>query len=481
MDLPADSSRRALAIVTAIALTAVAYFVSFGLHRVWWLVWIAPLPLLLLAPTLRTWQIAAAALVARAIGGLGLWNYGLHVGDFSFLFCLGGVLIPAAAFALAMVLYGEFVRRGRPWLGVLAFPVTLVATEYLLSLWQGGYLSTGYTQLANLPVLQLAALTGLWGISFAANLFPAGVASLFSEPNPFRVRMAVTLLAFYACVLSYGMLRLHASTQGSNEVRVGMVEMHGGKTELTPDEAPTMAVLQKYAAQVQPLAAQGADFVVLPEMSALILDSDSAKVDALFQKTAREAHVQVLLGILHVTAHRNFNEARLYSATGEIETMYRKHHPVPTWESKTTPGTEISILPQPVGTIGVEICRDMDYPDPARYYGQQQVGLVLVPAWDQGLNVDADWHGHLSLVRGVEDGFTMARNAKNGFLTVSDDRGRILAEQPTHRDGAMITMLSTVPVHHVPTLYQRWGDWFAWLSLAALAGLLAAFWGLARA
>ena len=122
----------------------------------------------------------------------------------------------------------------------------------------------------------------------------------------------------------------------------------------------------------------------------------------------------------------------------------------------------------------------MDYPNPARYYGQQQVGLVLVPAWDQGLDVDADWHGHLSLVRGVEDGFNMVRNAKNGFLTVSDDRGRILAEQPTHRDGAMITMLSTVPVHHVATFYERWGDWFAWLSLAALAGLLAAFWSLAR-
>jgi apolipoprotein N-acyltransferase len=115
----------------------------------------------------------------------------------------------------------------------------------------------------------------------------------------------------------------------------------------------------------------------------------------------------------------------------------------------------------------------MDYPELARRYGKQQVGLILVPAWDQGIAVDAAWHGHLSLMRAVEDGFTMVRDAKNGLLTVSDDRGRILAEEATRSDGALVTMLATVPVRHDSTLYQKWGDWFAWLDLIALAALLA--------
>jgi len=29
-----------------------------------------------------------------------------------------------------------------------------------------------------------------------------------------------------------------------------------------------------------------------------------------------------------------------------------------------------------------------------------------------------------------------------------------------------------VPVRHDATLYQRWGDWFAWLDLAFVASLL---------
>jgi len=90
-----------------------------------------------------------------------------------------------------------------------------------------------------------------------------------------------------------------------------------------------------------------------------------------------------------------------------------------------------------------------------------------------GVDVDAAWHGHMALMRGVEDGFTMVRDAKNGLLTASDDRGRILAEEPTRSDGAFVTMLATVPVRHDSTLYQMWGDWFAWLDIVALAVLLA--------
>jgi len=385
------------------------------------------------------------------------------------------ILVPAASFALAVAFHRGLLRKGNPWLAMLAFPVTVVAAEYLSSFSQGTFLNTGYTQLENLPILQLAALAGLWGISFSVNLLPAGLAALVSAPAKLRLRLAAALAASYACVLSYGVMRLYTTPQASNSVLVGLIETHAGKTYFPQDEQTTMALMQQYASEVKPLAARGAQFVVLPEMTALMPDSAAAKVDALWRQTALDAHVQVLLDVLHVTNQRAFNEARLYSATGEIETVYRKHHLVPTWESRSTPGTEISVLPQPAAKIGIEICRDMDYPELARRYARQEVELVLVPAWDQGLGIDAAWHGHLSLMRAVEGGFAMVRDAKVGLLTASDDRGRILAEKPTNPDGALITMLATVPVRHDSTLYQKWGDWFAWLDLAALAALLT-FW-----
>jgi apolipoprotein N-acyltransferase len=478
MDLHASSFRGAILIFGAVALTAAAYSVSSGLQRLWWPVWLAPLPVLLLAPRLHTWQAFAVALIARGLAAtFNFWHYLRDVVQFPLWLLLVTILVPAAFFALAVVLYRRLLRMGNPWAAMLGFPVTIVAGEYVFSLSQGTFLNTGYTQLENLPILQLAAIAGLWGISFSVNLLPAGLAALVAVPAKHRQRVAAALAAYYACVLSYGAMRLYATPQASNSVLVGLVETHAGKNIFPPDAQTTMALMREYASQVKPLAARGAQFVVFPEMTALIPDSTSAKVDAFWQQTARDSHVQILLGVLHVTDHGGYNEGRLYSPFGEIETVYRKHHLVPTWESRSTPGTEISVLPQRAGKIGIEICRDMDYPELARRYAKQQIGLVLAPAWDQGLGVDAAWHGHLSLVRGVESGFTIVRDAKVGLLTASDDRGRILAEQSTRSDGALTTMLATVPVRHDFTLYQMWGDWFAWVDLAALVAILA-FWGL---
>jgi apolipoprotein N-acyltransferase len=475
MDLSNNFSLRTTLILCAVVLTAGAYFVASGLHRVWWPVWLAPLPVLLLAPKLRAWQALIVALTARALAGLNFWHYLRQVVQFPLWISLITILVPAALFALAVVVYRGLLRNSNPWLATIAFPVTIVAGEYLFSLSQGTFLSTAYTQLRNLPILQLAALAGVWGISFSVNLLPAGLSALAFAPAKIRLRLAVALVVSYGCILSYGVMRLHTTPESSKSALVGLVETHAGQNIFPPDAQTTIALMHEYASQVQPLAARGAQFVVFPEMSALLPDSASAKVDELFEKTARDAHVQVLLGILHVTDHGAYNEGRLYSATGEIETVYRKHHLVPTWESHSTPGTAISVLPQTAGKIGIEICRDMDYPELARRYAKEQVGLVLVPAWDQGIGVDAAWHGHLSLMRGVEDGFTMVRDAKNGLLTASDDRGRILAETSTRSDGALVTMLATVPVRHDTTLYQKWGDWFAWSDLVAMAALLA-FW-----
>ena len=475
MDSRANSLRNAIIVLCAAALTAAAYVASSGLHRMWWPVWLAPLPVLWLSPRLRGWQAFAIALAARAsAAAFSFWGYMHQTVQLPIWLTLVTILLPSAVFALGILFYRALVGKGNPALAMLAFPLTIVAGEYLFSLSQGTFFNTGYTQLANLPVLQLAAITGLWGISFSVNFFSAGLAAIFAAPITLRFRLAMALTGFYACVLGYGAARLSSSpgTQAANSVLVGLIETHAGQNMFPQDATSSIPLMHRYAAQIQPLAARGAQFVLMPEMTSLILDSGLAEVDAFWQKTALDAHVQILLDILRITDHGAYNEARLYSATGQIEAVYRKHHLVPTWENRTSPGTEISVLSQPAGKIGLEICRDMDYPELSRRYAGQQVGLMLVPAWDQGLDVDASFHGLLSVMRGVESGFTIVRDAKVGLLTVSDDRGRILAEAPTHSDGSMVSMIATVPVRHDATLYQLWGDWFAWIDLAGLTTLV---------
>ena len=98
------------------------------------------------------------------------------------------------------------------------------------------------------------------------------------------------------------------------------------------------------------------------------------------------------------------------------------------------------------------------------------VGLMLAPAWD--FRVDGFWHGHIAVMRAVEDGFSLVRAARGGLLTVADDRGRIVAETASNAAPFAI-LLATVHTGHDQTLFLKFGDWFAWCAIALLATVVA--------
>jgi apolipoprotein N-acyltransferase len=171
------------------------------------------------------------------------------------------------------------------------------------------------------------------------------------------------------------------------------------------------------------------------------------------------------VGEVHISPPARYNQARVYTPNAPGLT-YDKHHMLPPFESDLTAGTTLLVIPKPSAIWGVAICKDMDFTPLSRQYGRAGVGLMLVPAWD--FDMDRTWHGHMAIMRGVEDGFSIARAARNGYLTVSDDRGRILAE--ARSDSApFAALLAEVPVAHDATLYLLMGDWFGWFAIAILA------------
>jgi apolipoprotein N-acyltransferase len=128
------------------------------------------------------------------------------------------------------------------------------------------------------------------------------------------------------------------------------------------------------------------------------------------------------------------------------------------------------------GTTGIAICKDLDFPAMIREYGQSGVTLMLAPAWDFG--TDGRLHAHMAVVRGVENGFALARAATDGRLTLSDRYGRIVAEAVTRRDGATV-VTADIGLRGGGTLYARIGDVFAWIAVVG-AVLLVGFRLLAR-
>ena len=91
---------------------------------------------------------------------------------------------------------------------------------------------------------------------------------------------------------------------------------------------------------------------------------------------------------------------------------------------------------------------------------------MLVPAWD--FVADGWLHGRMAILRGVESGFSIARSVKQGILTLSDSRGRVLTQQVTGYTPFDV-LVGSVPLGSGPTFYDRTGDWFAWLNLVFAA------------
>src|SRR5215471_21794024 len=74
-----DSEKNQVGIaIAAVIASGLCLFFGTGLHPVWWLMWLAPIPVLVAAPRLTRWWTFAVAFVAWALGGLNMWNY-FHV------------------------------------------------------------------------------------------------------------------------------------------------------------------------------------------------------------------------------------------------------------------------------------------------------------------------------------------------------------------------------------------------------------------
>ncbi len=455
----------------ALLLSAAAWFYGTGLHPIWLLTWLAPLPIVLIAPRVPRPIVFGAAFLACTIGGLNVWSYG-HAVAVPLWLALVAVIGPALVFAGISLLHRRFILRSQLLRAAFTLPILWTAFEYLVevksphSTWG----NLGYTQMNLLPLIQIASITGIWAISFCVFLFAGTISSLLAPAPARKEALAVTVLLVYIAVFGYGAWRLH-TTPVATTVTIGLISDDAAQP-LFPSGQQTVALAQSYAAQIPAMAAHGAQVIILPEKIGRIQDADLDQADALFEQAARQNHVTIFVSFQH---EPNLHQARLYAPDGSLEALYEKHHMLPAFEGFLLPGTTRVVVNRPSGKWGTEICKDMDFPRLSREYGNEGVGLMLVPAWD--FITDAWLHSRMAILRGVESGFSIARTAKQGTMTITDSRGRVLAEQSSAAHPGSTAPFSirigNAPVWHQPTLYARAGNWFAWLDLILAAALIA--------
>jgi apolipoprotein N-acyltransferase len=463
------SSPRIAWIAACVAVSAVCYYFSVGLGELWPAAWIAPVPLLVLA--LRTpWYICApAAFVAFFAGSLNAFEYLATVLP---LTAAAGALALSAAICAASIAAARLTARRLPHgIAVFAFPAAWTSLELLVSLSSphGTIHSIGYSQTDVLPLLQIASVTGIWGIVFVLTLVPSALTLAWMRRS---AAAAVPTAAGVAVILALGALRLHGAVQ-TPLVRVGLAATDAHIREVFATEEPFVAssVAREYAARVATAASGGARIVVLPEKLVGVTPGDETSVLAILAEAARSSHVVVVAGVNAVAQRPLRNVAVVFDASGRTIERYEKHHLLPGAETGYGVGAQPGTFRGPSGPWGVAICKDMDFTGWLQQYGLIGVRALAVPAWD--FVVDGRFHSRMALVRAVEHGFALVRSAQEGLLTVADAYGRIRAQRPS-AGGAGAVLVADVPLGPGATIYTGIGDVFAWLVVAELIVLLVA-------
>ena len=465
-------SRKPFLITVAGLVSAAFAYLGTGLHPIWWLLWLAPIPVLAIAPRLHGSAAFFLGAIVWLIGEMNQWKYVTHEIELPPHITILYFVVPAVVFGFGVLFVRGFIRRGSLFLASLAFPVYWVAYEYFTAMASphSTWGNLAYTQMNCLPVIQIAAITGLWGISFIVFLFAGAAATLLSGAGGRWQRRAVAVgVGFVVCaVFVFGKWRLQ-SNPPAQSVAVTLIAKDVPMSVYLGSEEQALRLLGEYTAEIRRITPAGTQAVVLPEKIGRISETALAAVDSLYSSTAAETRAAIVLGLVRKMPSGAFNSSRLYSADGKLEANYDKHHLLAGVEPEK-PGDKRVVLDEPSGRWGLQICKDMDFPKLSREYAAEGANLLLVPAWD--FNLDRWLHARMAVLRAVENGFALARSARNGLLTLSDNRGRILAESETAPD-RFVSITGKVNVSREQTFYARTGDWFAWLCVAVFVSLLA--------
>lgn len=468
---------RPVVIGAALIGSAALFALGTGLQPVWWLTWWAPLPVLLIAPRVSAATAASVAAAAHLLGMAGFARYLLAGLELPVPVVAALLAVTAGVFTGVVALFRALLRRGRPTLAVLAAPATWAGAEYLIAVLTpfGSNWTVANSQADALPVLQVVTATGPWGVAFVVLAASCAIGVLAAPAPERRARLRAAGVGALVLVgsLGYGTARLASSSPAAvDQVRVSLV---AAPTPVRQPHARTpagRALIDADLHSVRNLPSGGAHVVVFPEKDLVVDDATLPGVLDRFTAAARAEGVTLVLGVEQHSGAVIHNTALTFPADGSSPVVYHKQYPVPGVEDEVTPGTEpVSTLAGPP-RIGTAVCADLGQAALGRAYGAEGIGLLAVPALD--FTVDAWSQSRVQSLRGVENGYAVARAARDGLLTVVDAHGRVLAQEPA-TDGRPATVTVDVPLSAGGTPYTRFGDWFAWLCLAtALLGVVAA-------
>jgi len=444
-------------------------------------VWLAPVFLIRFFRSQERWL---PTLIALPVMTLPLF-VSLHGGwDFPVIAEIGIGVVRALPFLAALYVDRFLARRLRPGLATLTYPATYVVADYLLALSPlGTTFSAAVTQFDMLQFIQLASVTGIWGLSFVIGWF-ASVVNLAWERH-FDIQKIAAPAAIFAvslaAILFLGGFRLSAEP-AAQTVRVAGVTIVHPRDYWSDviDKGTPQDEAHRYEGELKELEGNlyaksrraigaGAKIVFWSEANAVVYPEELEAFLGRAQRFASEQGIYFAPGymVFRYDETASDNLVTMITPSGEIAYTYEK---TKSWYPTNSDGI-IRVVDTPYGRLSSVICFDMDFPAFIHQAGEQDVDIMLVPAFDW--EPIKPFHTQVGLFRAVENGFSVIRQVNEGTSMAVDYQGRLMAYQDFFTTSDRI-MLVDVPTQGVRTLYGMWGDWFVYVSGALIAGLILA-------
>ncbi|MGC3996182.1 MAG: apolipoprotein N-acyltransferase [Anaeromyxobacter sp.] len=399
----------------------------------------------------------------------------------------GGLPAVAALPALALlVLYmaghwallfavAHRIRARLGWPLHLHLPPAWAAAELLRNYLFSGFpwADLGYTQVRTLPVAQLAAVTGVYGVAALVAAVNAALAEAWVARRAgggWRWRPVAAVGALVALVVAGGTWHLRgvrAAMAAAPSVRVGVVQPNVDQSTKNAARENAAYILGRLVPPTLEADRRGADLVAWPEAAyPLYVPPGITSFDDPEAGLPRLARAHLLMGVATLERLRGDGGELHYRVgneqfllTPELERLgsYRKHHLVPFGEyvpsivktllpfvdkvvpsvAAVAPGSELRVLaftPRPGAAtpaalapaepvrLAPLICFDAIFPEVARAFAAQQ------PAPDLLVNATNDaWYGYSSgpyqflaivRMRAIETGRAVIRPAYAGVSAV---------------------------------------------------------------
>ncbi|THB68118.1 MAG: apolipoprotein N-acyltransferase [Spirochaetaceae bacterium] len=429
-----------------------------------------------------------------------LSNYWLAT--FSLVSLQVAVGIYSAYYFLLIPLLVSIKYLGKSWRFVL-WALALLCFDYMRTLGFLGYPWNllAHSQYQNPVVLQIAEITGVWGIAGFVFLVNAGIAQLIFWRSAVNKKVWVLpvglILILCAGVLGFGYHRLATSQSrsGQDAIRIALIQQNTDPRQA--DYAFTFSILKALSLEA---AATKPDLIVWGETafvpnirrwgeagseggySSLVKDFLGFLQDMGIALLTGNDDYSIELDEQGKELERNhYNAAVLFDEKGQRMATYHKRRLVPFTEyfpygrlfpgvERTLeaygvtfwePGIEPAVFQHKGLKFATPICFEDIFPSEVRESVLQGAAMIINLTNDYwSLNpVQAEQHFAASVFRAVENRVPLVRAAVSGKTAVVDPDGQVLAALPEFTRDFLVADVQYSQAAQQNTIYTRFGDW----------------------